>query len=129
MNIILGFGSTEEKFEQEEFDFINGFIADKANFFSDNSNFIFTDEIVNELKIALDERKRELDALRDKYKEATEYPDRYSTYYFNIVNDIHDLCVVFKFSHINRRHAMSPDGWALLGTKKVFHANAWDFRD
>lgn len=129
MNIILGFGSTEERFEQEEFDFCEKFITEKSNNFTDNSNFIFTDEIVDELKIALGERKRELDVLREKYRESPEYPDRYSTYYFNIVNDIHDLCVVFKFSHINRRHAMSPDGWALLGTKKVCHLNAWDFRD
>ena len=131
MNIILGFGKTETDFEEQEFNFVEQFIKEKAeSFVGDKYNFNFSDELVDELNQKLKERKEHYDKLSDEYKKATEYPDRYSTYYFTVLTDTFSaLCIVFKFRHINRRHALSPDGWALLGTKKVYYADIWDFRD
>ena len=49
-----------------------------------------------------------------------ESPERY-TYFFHNVFDVTDRFWIAEFEmfHINRRHAMSPDGWALLRTKWV----------
>jgi hypothetical protein len=131
MNVILGFGKTEEDFENQEFEFVENFIRERAdNFVGDKYDFNFDDELIKELTDKLKERKEHYDKLRDKYKEATEYPDRYTTYYFSVLTDkFANLCVVFHFSHINRRHALSPDGWAMIGVKKVYYADAWDFRN
>ena len=125
--MILGFGSTEKDFERQEFDFVDEFIKEgvKVTGFSD---FFFSENFYKDLCKELKARKEYYDNLRNKYKEATEYPNRYSTYRFVIVYDISDLCVIFKFSHINRRHALSPDGWALLQTKDIFHADLYDYR-
>jgi len=47
----------------------------------------------------------------------------------DILSDAVNLCIVFKFSHTNRKHPLSPDGWALLQTKKAYHTDIWDFID
>jgi len=126
--MILGFGSNENDFEQQECDFVHAFIARKAAEAGDgmDDSFWFNEEIKTELESALNERCAEYNQLRDTYKTAEKYPSRYSTYSFSILHDIADMCVVMKFSHINRRHAMSPDGWAMLQTKRVHHENRWD---
>ena len=131
MNIILGFGKTETDFEQQEFDFVEKFVQEKANNFEgDKYDFCFSEELIAELNAKLKEREEHYKKLDKEYKTATDYPDRYSYYYFTVLTDTFaNLCVVFKFSHINRRHAMSPDGWALFGTKKVYYADIWDFRN
>ncbi len=130
MNIVLGFGKTETDFEEQEFAFVEEFIKEKANnFVGDNCEFDFSSDLVAELNQKLKERKSFYDKADEDYKMATEHPDRYSTYYFDTLTDTFaNLCVVFKFSHINRRHALSPDGWALMKTKKVYYADIWDFR-
>jgi len=131
MNIILGFGKTETDFEQQEFNFVEEFLNTKAKeFVGDKYDFNFSEELVKELGEKLKERENHYRELDKQYKTATEYPDRYSIYYYSILTDTYaNLCVVFKFSHINRRHALSSDGWALLSTNKVYYADIWDFRD
>jgi hypothetical protein len=126
MHIILGFGKTEEDFEEQERRFVEGFLIERM---AGNKDAIFSDEIVEDLRKALKERADEYRRLDREYHDATEYPDRYSTYYFTVLSDVCDLVVIFKFSHINRRHAMSPDGWALFGTKRVFHFYYDDMRE
>jgi len=131
MNIILGFGKTERNFEQQEFSFVEEFIKEKVKeFVGDKYKFKFSDDFVKELNEKLKERKEHYDKLRDEYETATEYPDRYTTYHFTVLTDTYSsLCVVFRFSHINRKHALSPDGWALMETKRVYYADIWDFID
>ena len=131
MNIILGFGKTETDFENQEFDFVEQFIQKKSDaFVGDKYNFKFDEELVKELTKEIEERQEYFVELDKKYKNAKDFPDRYSTYSFDILSDGYsNLCVVFKFMHTNRRHPMSPDGWALLQSKKVYYADAWDFRD
>jgi hypothetical protein len=129
MSLILGFGKTEEDFEQQELDFVEQFLHDKVNSFSGRKrDFSFSDVLVAELKSKLKEREEYYDKLSKEYETTTDYPDRYTTYYSNILTDeFSDLCVVFKFFHIYRRHPMSSDGWALLKSKRVYHADIWDF--
>ena len=131
MNVVLGFGRTEHEFEEQEFKFVEQFLIEKANsFVGDKINFDFSDELILELEQKLKERESHFKQLDEEYKTSKEYPNRYSTYFFNVLTDKYsDLCVVFKFSHISRNHTMSPDGWALLTTKKVYYADIWDFRD
>jgi len=128
MSIILGFGSTEEDFEKQEMKFVDEFL--KGNFKGKGSGDIsFDDKIVNELEKQLKKREKYFHEKDEEYKTAKEYPDRYSTYYFDIVWNVCTLCVAFQFSHTNRRHALSPDGWALLQTRNVYYADIWDYRD
>lgn len=126
MNIALGFGSNEEDFERQEFSFVEDFI--KSNLQKDEIGiYFFTDSFVNELKEELKKRELYYRKKDEEYDTSKDYPDRYSTYYSNVLWDGCDLCVIFRFSHINRRHSMSPDGWALLCTSKVFHSYSLDF--
>jgi hypothetical protein len=128
--LTLGFGKTETDFEQQECDFVEQFIKNKSVAFTGSKyDFNFSGELVTELKSKLKERQEHYDKLSEQYETATDYPERYTTYDFNILTDkFRDLCVIFRFSHINRKHPISPDGWALLETKRVYHADIWDFR-
>jgi hypothetical protein len=33
---------------------------------------------------------------------------------------------VVKFMHVNRRHALSPDGWALMQSERIFKVRHMD---
>lgn len=119
---MLGFGSTEKRFIQKEVDFVDDYIAEN---FDDEW---FEEDFVDDLTDVLEKRAKEYREKSDEYKEAEEYPQRYSYYYVNILHDVSDLCVIFRFSHINRNHALSPDGWAMMNSDKVFHAKVRDYR-
>jgi hypothetical protein len=118
MNILVGFGKTETDFEQRECDFVEDFLRERTASTDYNMN---TDEVVAGLKAALGERAEEFKNKDDAYKTAPNYPERYSYYWYRVVHDIHDLCVIFDFHHINRRHALSKDGWALWPNRRVYH--------
>ena len=129
MSFILGFGKAEEDFERQEFDFVRDFVTKKVeNFKGLEYEFTFNAELVSELKASLSEREREYRRLDKEYKVSETYPDRYSRYWFNIVYDACDLCVVFHFFHTNRKHWLSPDGWAALTADKVCHINGQSIR-
>lgn len=128
MNIILGFGVTEKDFEEQEFNFIENFIVEYAKAHKDFKDKGFHDEqFLLELNKAISLREKHYKKLNDEYKTAKEYPSRYSYYYPYIVHDWSNLCVVFKFHHVNRHHAFSPDGWALMCSNRVYYADLWDF--
>jgi len=130
MNIILGFGKTETDFEQQEFDFVEKFIEGRIKTREkpkQDMGFWFDDDFVKELVVELSKRKSFYDKEDKKFKAAKNYPDRYSTFSFDVLHNVSNLCVVFKFGHTNRRHPFSPDGWAYLVTKKVYYADRWDF--
>lgn len=118
MNIILGFGSTEKEFEKQERKFVEDFINEHKKI--EDGWCVFPDEMIEVLRKTLKERRNEYHKLRDSYKEAKEYPDRYSSYYETVLGDLHNIVVVFEFSHINRKHTLSPDGWGLLCSEQVY---------
>jgi len=130
MDIALGFGKTETDFEEQEIKFVEDFLAE--NFLTSSkasSDFLFDNVLIKKLDKKLSKRAAYYRVLSEKYKTAIVYPDRYSTYYFDILSDAVNLCIVFKFSHTNRKHPLSPDGWALLQTKKAYYTDIWDFID
>jgi len=128
MSLILGFGKTEEDFEQQELDFVEQFIKEKVNNFQGRKiDFYFDDEFVAELTSKLEEREEYYKKLDKEFDEAENPPERYSMFYFKILSDRFDLCIIFKFFHTYRKHSLSPDGWALLKTKRVYHADIWDY--
>ena len=112
---MVGFAYYEECFENKEESFIRDFGKDALS-----ERFMTTsDNLISELNSAISKRSEEYHRLADSYKIASDYPDRYSSYYFRILYDSTNICVCFRFSHINRRHAMAPDGWAMMGTRKT----------
>jgi hypothetical protein len=121
MNIVLGFGSTETEFEEQERKFVEDYLEANKHKEEDTTDwYTFKDECVEGLKKALKERSDEYRRQSDEYKTATDYPERYSYYYFTILHNWSYVAVIFKFGHINRRHALSPDGWAAMWTEPVF---------
>jgi len=107
--VILGFGKTEEdtalKIINECLQAIQGLQENEKE----------TDSVVRAIAAEYhddDERYRKMK--RD------EAPERY-TYFWPYSYRLYDgrYIVEFVMHHINRRHAFSPDGWALLVTRWV----------
>ena len=112
MNIALGFGSTEKDFAENEMQFVRDWCADYEK---EHPNVYWSEEsFVSALKLAIGERAKKYKSDDEKYKTATEYPNRYSYFWFTVYTDTSSVVVVFDIHHINRRHALSPDGWALM---------------
>ena len=126
MNIVLGFGSTEQDFEAEEERAIRDYIERRYN--EAGLNY-FTDTFVESVRAWLKERAAALRAKEAEYKDAAEYPTRYSYYWPVVVADASYIVVILRIHHINRRHAMSPDGWALMLTKPMFLIESIEIKD
>jgi hypothetical protein len=128
MNFILGFGSTEEELEKKEVDKILSFTENlytekKKNDSCFIVNKDFIGEVEFELKKTEDEYKEAYE--ENKLKEIKDRPERYSIFDFNVVHDYRDICIVFRFMHINTRHPMSLDGMACLQTVKIAHLDVY----
>ena len=117
MNIVIGFGSTEQSFEDAEERAIRDYIENR---FTSLGLDYFTDEFRNEIAKWLDKRGKESQRIAETYKTAADYPSRYSYYWPSVLADPSKMVVIVTYHHINRRHAMSADGWALLRTEKLF---------
>lgn len=107
--MIIGFGDTETRnarnFVEEVRDAIEG-----------------SDEPEKVVRALTKRQKREAKAF-DKLP-ASEAPERYFHPYVN-ANIIYPgkVLVEFTFLHINRRHALSPDGWACFNDHWVLITN------
>jgi hypothetical protein len=123
MNIALGFGSTEQAFVEHEREAIR---AEIKRLFAEQGVGYFTDDLATHLREWLSARSKETQAQADRYKAATEYPDRYSYYWPTVLDDANHVVVILSVHHINRRHALSPDGWALMREKPLFLFEAAD---
>lgn len=114
---MIGFGSAEVGVENSLEKEIQAHVKFKyAGAALDYYTEDFTKEMdgwIREMAVASRERA-------ESYKNAETFPDRYSSYYACVVGDANYLCFIIKFSHTNRRHALSPDGWALLETERTF---------
>jgi hypothetical protein len=121
--MILGFGSTEQQFLRDEETAIKEYIERR---WTELGLHYFTDEFVEELRQWLKERGDETRAKAAEYKTAEHYPERYSSYYATVLADASHIAVVLRVLHTNRRHAMSPDGWACLSERAVFAFDNFD---
>jgi hypothetical protein len=78
------------------------------------------------IKDAIVDVAAEYTATAHRYRamDRSEAPERY-TYFFAFHLPIYTgrYIVEFTMHHINRRHPMSPDGWALMVTKWMLNVN------
>lgn len=123
--MILGFGSTEAEFETRE---IQAFVDRVKERFVALDLPYFTDEFVKEIEAWTETRGEEYRGTAEGHREAETFPDRYSSFYPYIASSASLIAAVFKFSHYNRRHALSPDGWALMSTVQCGHVLSADIR-
>jgi hypothetical protein len=123
MGLVIGFGSTEEQFEAAEEATIREHIVERAK---EREASHFSDQFIGEIRKWIGERSDELRALDRSYKTTEIYPDRYGYYSSTVIADASHIVVILRFLHTNRRHGLSPDGWACLQTKRVFYVDKWD---
>lgn len=121
----LGFGSVEESFERQEAEAVREFVSENY----DAKRGYFHSELQEKLEAWLKERSAGYDAKADSYRTASEYPDRYSTYYASVLGNASHIVVIFRFLHVNRRHALSPDGWASLSSERLAHVDSQSVRE
>lgn len=119
--IVLGFGSTETAFEKQEMEAFVDYVHER---YADIP--YMTDAFVNEIRSWLDARAKTYRETAGGYKEAEAPPSRYSYFWPHIASSASCIVAIFKFSHINRRHAMSPDGWAMLQSERTARVFGWD---
>jgi len=123
MNLVIGFGSTEKEFEAAEEAAIREHIEGR---FRELGLRYFTDEFAEEIRSWLCERAIAYQVKGDEYKRADEYPDRYSYYWATLLSDASHMVPVLSIHHVNRRHGLSPDGWALMRTKLLFDVVSYE---
>ena len=123
MAFAIGFGSTEQQFEQDEEDAIRAFIVERAN---EKRTEYFTGAFIAEVNEWVKARSTDLKAQDACYRSAVDFPDRYGSYYATVLGDPSHLVVILSFIHTNRRHALSPDGWACMTNKRIFYVDYFD---
>jgi len=122
--MIIGFGKTETDFENalEEKLFE---IVEKEY---DCEHDMFSDGFIERMKKAVNGWAKESQDKADEYKTAENYPSRYTQFWAYTLGDCNYCVFVITFHHINRRHGLSPDGWALMRTEKAFAVSVQDIR-
>ena len=121
--MIIGFGSAESAFENDEERAIVAYVREAyARLGCD----YVTPELEKDVRDWVSMRATEYRQKDADYKTALEFPDRYSSYWTRVITGASDVFVVMSFVHTNRRHGMSPDGWACLQTKRIVHID--DFK-
>jgi hypothetical protein len=123
MSFVIGFGSTEKSLENKIEKQITDWIYD-SYCKSDHSHF--SDNFAKEVKNYIDAMASESRKEAESYKSVVDFPSRYSSFYQTVLHDPSCMAIILKFHHINRRHAMSPDGWAMLQNQKVFVIEEWE---
>jgi len=78
------------------------------------------------IREALSEIEQKYLDAKEKYSkmDQQESPARYSYFSYLLIEEYVGsgmYIVEFRFSHVNRRHPMSPDGWALIITDASLH--------
>ena len=114
MNITFGFGSTETNFENAEIKAFREFCL--IEYRRMECDYI-TGDLFKSCRAWLIMRAKELTDKRDGFKDAAEYPPRYSAYSPTVLHDASHIVAIFRFAHVSRHHAFSPDGWALMSTE------------
>lgn len=119
---MIGFGSTEKEYAS----LIKGQILDfiSANVPSDG----FDDQFIESVECYAKEMAEDSRKQADSYKTDINHPERYSSFYSTVLGNNGTLFVRLEFSHINRKHPMSPDGWAMMQDHETFSVSRWDYR-
>lgn len=116
--MIIGFGSTEKQVEEAEATEFRIYCSD---LYKEMNCIYVTDEFVKKVTEWIQDRAEKSRERADKFKTDPNHPERYSSYYIRVVHGASDVVAIASFMHINRRHPMSPDGWAVMCTTALFH--------
>lgn len=120
---MIGFGSTEAAFEAAE----EAAIIEYAHAAYKRLECSYvTDDLAKDIERWIGVRAEASRTKDADYKEAKEYPARYSCYWTSVASNGHELFVKLRFIHTNRRHGLSPDGWAATRTKRIVHIDDFD---
>jgi len=125
MGFAIGFGSTERDFEEAERRAFEEYVSNRYN---DLGCEYITDELAKDVADWLKRRQQRFSDDADGYKHAINFPDRYSYFFARVIHGASDIIALYEFMHINRRHALSPDGWALLQNRRLFDMQSYDIR-
>lgn len=108
----LGFGTVEQEFVAAERQAIQQWLDEHAPVTDGPTEW--PHGTVEQLYRWLAARGKEFAGLASDYDESEKHPDRYSWYLVVDVMQSHMcLCVLLRFIHQNRRHALAQDGWAM----------------
>lgn len=132
MNIVLGFGSTEESYRDKVKRDLELLVCECLNNkFNNLDDVWFSDEILKDIEKKVAEYAEETRKSEEKIakKEIKDRPERYSYVYINFAGTGSDLFFGIDANHINSRHPMSPDGMAMMSVRDCKWIKVWDFRD
>lgn len=132
MNIILGFGSTEESYREKvkrDMEILTSECL--SGKFSKLDDVWFSEEILKEIGEKVKEYSEETRTKEKEIakKEIKDRPERYSYVYISFAGTGSDLFFGIDANHINSRHPMSPDGIAMMSIRDSKWIKVWDFRD
>jgi hypothetical protein len=108
---MIGFGQIEIEGEENLKSEIETLVAEQ---YKNAGIDYFTDEFLNSIKAILSQWAEDSRRQGDVYKDSPEFPDRYFYYWAYIVGDCNHLFFKINIHHINRRHALSGDGWGMM---------------
>lgn len=132
MNIILGFGSTEEQYREKTKRQIEEIVESCLNDKFENIDDVwFSEEILKDIKEKVKQFEEETrkEEREIQAKEIKDRPERYSYIYLSFAGTGSDLFFGIDFKHINSKHPMSPDGMAMMSIRDSKWIKVWDFRD
>lgn len=120
---MLGFGSTEVNLEAELESTITTYVREA---FKTKQQKGFTNEFIEQIQeyvetlssLSIEESKH--------YESAENFLGRYSYFWPYVLGDVNYIVVILKFHHVNRKHALSPDGWAAMFSKHTFSVSVQD---
>jgi len=125
MGLVIGFGSAEKAFEEAEEFAIREFVASS---YKEMGCEYITPELTRRVDDWCKERAQRYQQKADEYRDAADHPDRYSRYWATVLDNASHIVVILTFHHINRRHALSPDGWGMMEAERLVHIRSSDFR-
>lgn len=126
MAFVLGFGQTEIDYQKDLQEEFRGYVERE---FAACPEDYFDSEFTKRISKWAEHQATDSRIQADRYRKAANFPDRYSSYYVNVLGDANHIVFIVRFTHINRRHGLSPDGWASFQTKACFFVDASECRE
>jgi hypothetical protein len=123
MSFVIGFGDVEKRYEENLESKIRDYVAEQ---YSERGDCYFADDFTKEIGKWANGLAMESQEIGEQYKKSETYPDHYSYFWCNTLGDASHIVFIISIHHINRRHGLSPDGWALMKTERVFCVKEWD---
>lgn len=120
MNFVLGFGDTEKRYEEKLEESIRSLVIEQ---YSATDLVYFTDQFVDDVTALVQAMSSDSQKTAESYRGASEHPDRYSYFWVSVVASASHLVFILKIHHVNRRHALSPDGWGMMKTERLFYVD------